>query len=155
MALEAMGVKYWLDIGSIMDGSGGNFVTGLRSGLGRFHLPRFTRFPLGRKHCSLGPYIAKANGFFSYTMFLDAREREKASKAIDKIIEVMGAGEDPGLRLDEEDVRGPYTADTAFLAGLKNYILSEDRADRDRLMGCDFVTIIDKILKFRKQMKVN
>jgi len=118
---------------------------------GRFQLPKFTGFPLERKCVSLSPYIGKANSFFSYTMFLDAREREKATKAIDKIIEVMGTEGDTGLRLDEEAVRGPYANGRTFLAGLRNYIQSEDGADRDRLMGCDFVTIIDKVLKFRKK----
>lgn len=44
--------------------------------LGRFQLPKFSGFPIGRKRVSLGPYINKADAFFSYTMFLDARERE-------------------------------------------------------------------------------
>jgi DNA phosphorothioation-dependent restriction protein DptH len=119
--------------------------------LGRFDLPLFTGFPLGRKHATLGPYIGKANAFFSYTMFLDAREREKGVKAIDKITNLMAAGEAVGLPLDEEHVRGPYTDASAFLDGLRNYIQTEDRADRDRLKDCDFITIIDKVLKFRKK----
>lgn len=119
--------------------------------LGAFHLPRFTGFPLNRKQASLGPYIGKANAFFSYTMFLDARAREKATRVIDKIVETIDAGEDPGLRLDEESVRGPYGDGRAFLAGLRNYVENEDAADRDQLMACDFVTIIDKVLKFRRK----
>lgn len=119
--------------------------------LGRFALPKLTRFPLSRRNASLGSYIGKANAFFSYTMFLDAREREKATKAIDKILEVMAAEGDAGLGIDEEDVRGPYSNAKALLEGLRNYIQNEERADRDKIMACDFVTIVDKILKFRKK----
>jgi DNA phosphorothioation-dependent restriction protein DptH len=119
--------------------------------LGRFQLPKFSGFPIGRKRVALGPYIAKADAFFSYTMFLDAREREKAVKAIAKIVEALDAGEETGLHLDDKEVRGPYATDRDFLNGLRNYIESEATTDRDRLMGCDFVTLIDKVLKYRKK----
>jgi len=120
--------------------------------LGRFdafQLPKFTGFPLGRKRATLSPYIEKANAFFAYTMFLDAKEREKATKAVDKMLAVIAAGEDTGVRFEDQDVLGPYANAQEFLSGLKNYILTEDREDRERLKQCDFVTIVDKILKFR------
>lgn len=119
--------------------------------LDAFHLPKFTGFPLGRKRATLSPYIEKANAFFAYTMFLDTKEREKATKAIDKMLAVMAAGEDTGVQFENQDVLGPYSDPQAFLNGLKNYILTEDREDRERLRQCDFVTIVDKILKFRKK----
>lgn len=118
--------------------------------LGPFQLPKFSGFPIGRKRVSLGPYITKADAFFSYTMFLDAREREKAVKAIAKIFEALDAGEETGLHLDDAEVRGPYETDRDFLNGLRCYIESEATTERDRLMGCDFVTLIDKVLKYRK-----
>jgi DNA phosphorothioation-dependent restriction protein DptH len=121
------------------------------SQLGTFHLPKFSGFPLGRKRASLGPYIEKAGSFFSYTMFLDAREREKAIKAIDNIEEVMDTEGDTGVSLDAPDLLGPYVHAKALLEGLRNYIENEDRHHRAQLMACDFVTIIDKILKFRKE----
>jgi hypothetical protein len=120
--------------------------------LGRFdsfQLPKFTGFPLGRKRTTLSPYIEKANAFFAYTMFLDAKERDKATKAIDKMLAAITAGEDTGVRFEDQDVLGPYANAQSFLSGLKNYILTEDREDRERLKQCDFVTIVDKILKFR------
>ena len=116
-----------------------------------FNLPSLTRFPLGRRGASLGPYISRADEFFSYTMFLEARERDKAIKAIDKLLEVMDAGNDPGLDLDDADVKGPYSDSRGFLAGLRNYVLNEAGPDRSRLKECDFVTIIDKVLKFKKK----
>lgn len=116
-----------------------------------FNLPKFTGFPLGRKRASLAPYIEKANAFFSYTMFLDARERDKATKAIDQIREALAQEEDVGVPLEAEEVRGPYADGAAFLTGLRNYIQNEDHTDRERLLQCDFVTIMDKVLRFRKK----
>ena len=117
---------------------------------GAFQLPKFTGFPLG-KRTSLAPYIEKANGFFAYTLFLDGRERDKATRAINQLLETIANGEETGLSLDDEDVRGPYATGRAFLEGLRNYILTEERRDRENLRQCDFVTIIDKVLKFRKR----
>ena len=116
-----------------------------------FQLPKFTGFPLGRKRVTLAPYIEKANAFFAYSLFLDSKERDKATKTIDKILEALDMGEDTGLPLDDEDVRGPYPTGEEFLKGLKNYVQTENRSDRDRLRQCDFVTIMDKVLKFRKK----
>jgi len=122
--------------------------------LGRFdtfQLPRFTGFPLGRKRTTLSPYIEKANAFFAYTIFLDAKEREKATKAIGKMLAALAEGQDTGVRFEDQDVLGPYANAQDLLVGLKNYIQTEDREDRERLRRCDFVTIVDKILKFRKK----
>lgn len=116
-----------------------------------FGLPAFTKFPLRQKKKTLAPYIDKAGSFFSYTLFLEARERDKAKKTIDKIIEALHAGEDPRVLLEDEDVRGLYSCGEEFLGGLKNYILTDDKEDRERLLKCDFVTILDKILKYRKK----
>ncbi|RPH52309.1 MAG: ATP-binding protein [Desulfobacteraceae bacterium] len=116
-----------------------------------FQLPKFSKFQLGRTRVSLGPYIEKAHAFFTYALFLDNKERDKADKAIRQILSCIDRREDTGLPLDDEDVRGPYETREAFLEGLNNYIQTEDHDDRERLRQCDFVTIIDKILKFRKK----
>lgn len=52
--------------------------------------------------------------------------REKAIKAIAKIVEALEAGEETGLHLDETEVRGPYATDRDFLNGLRNYIENEE-----------------------------
>ena len=57
--------------------------------------------------------------------------------------------EETGLPLCDSDVRGPYDTGEGFLNALKKYIETDDRGERERLKQCDFVTIIDKILKFR------
>lgn len=122
----------------------------LRS-LGDFQLPVFARFPLGRRSITLASYIEKAHAFFSYSMFLDSKEREKATKAIDKIVEVIAEGGEIDLHLDDSEVCGPYGTTEALLEGLKKYIQTEDRTEREQLKQCDFVTIIDEILKYRRR----
>jgi len=117
---------------------------------GAFQLPKFTGFPLGRR-TSLAPYIERANNFFSYSLFLDSRERDKATRATDQLLQAIANGDEIGFSVDREDVRGPYATGRAFLEGLRNYIQTEDRHDRERLRDCDFVTIMDKVLKFRKR----
>jgi DNA phosphorothioation-dependent restriction protein DptH len=116
-----------------------------------FQLPKLTGFAFGKKRVTLSQYIEKANAFFSYTMFLDAKEKDKATKAIDQILEAVAAGQDVGVNFDDPDVVGPYASAQSFLEGLKKYIQTEDREERERLKKCDFVTIADKILKFRKK----
>lgn len=116
-----------------------------------FQLPKFTGFRFGQKRASLAPYIEKANSFFSYTLFLDSKERDKAVKAIRQILHALDDGEDTRLPLDDEGVRGPYASGRLFIEGIGNYISTENRADRDKLRQCDFVTIMDKILKFRRK----
>ncbi|MEI7901025.1 MAG: hypothetical protein WCK89_12300, partial [bacterium] len=73
-----------------------------------FHLPRFSGFPLGKRRASLSPYIEKANAFFSYSMFLDSRDRDKATRAIDQLIETLAAGQDTAINLDDPEVIGLY-----------------------------------------------
>lgn len=117
----------------------------------RFNLPKFTTFPFERKRATLSPYIEKAGNFFSYAVFLESREREKAVKAIEELIDSLNEGKDIGMDLDEQDIIGPYANVRDFLEGLKSYIQTENLEDRDRLKKCDFVTIMDKILKFKKE----
>ena len=121
--------------------------------LQKFGLPLLGRFPLGQKRKQLSLYINKSVEFYNYTMFLEARQRDKAIKAIDKVLAVIAAGEDPGIPLDDEDVCGSYSSGEQFLEGLKRYIETDDQAERVKLLQCDFVVIWDKILKFKVQEK--
>jgi len=120
------------------------------SRLDTFGLPSLVGFPLRQTRKSLAPYIDKAGAFFSYTLFLETRERDKAEKAIDKIIKEIEEGQPPGFLSVDDAIRGPYTNNDEFLIGLKNYILTDNKRDRQKLLSCDFVTILDKILKNRK-----
>lgn len=120
-----------------------------------FGLPNLSRFPLGRKRASLGSYIARADDFFSYTMFLEARVRDKAVKAINAVREALLSGDDPGFDLEDDAVKRPYQTAELFLGGLERYIAGEDPEERTRLLSCDFITIIDKILKFRLRVETD
>jgi len=116
-----------------------------------FGLPSFARFPLRQKKKTLTYYIGKAGAFFNYTLFLETRERDKANKAIDKIFEALSEGTYPNaIMLEDEDIRGPYSCAEKFLEGLKHYIETDNKEEREKLLKCDFVTIMDKILKYRK-----
>ncbi len=116
-----------------------------------FGLPLLARFPLRHKRKNLSPYINKSAEFYNYTLFLEARQRDKAQKAIDKILEELISGEHVGIPLEDEDVCGPYLSSEDFLNGLKEYIQTDNQAERAKLLQCDFVIIWDKILKFKKQ----
>ena len=114
-----------------------------------FGIPVLSRFPLRQKSKQLSPYINKSVEFYNYTFFLEARQRDKAVKAIEKILDFIKAGEDTGLPLDDEDVCGPYGSGEEFLLALKTYVETDDERERARLMNCDFVVIWDLILKFK------
>ncbi len=121
--------------------------------LQKFGLPLFGRFPLGQKRKQFSLYINKSAEFYNYTMFLEARQRDKAIKAIDKVLAVIREGEDPGIPLEDEDVCASYGSGEQFLEGLKKYIEADDQTERAKLLQCDFVVIWDKILKFKVQEK--
>jgi len=120
--------------------------------LGNLHMfgvPVLSRFPLGQKRKQLSLYVNKSAEFYNYTLFLEARQRDKAIKTIDKILVEIEGGNTPNLPLDDDDVRGMYDSGEGFLRGLKKYIEADDQTERARLMRCDFVVIWDQILKFR------
>lgn len=119
--------------------------------LQEFGLPVLSRFPFHQKRKQLGPYIHKATEFFSYTLFLESRQRDKALKAIDGLLNAIAEGNDPGIPLDDEEVRGSYAGAEDLLSGLRNFIENDDPSERDKLKQCDFVVIWDDILKFKAE----
>lgn len=114
-----------------------------------FKLPLFTGFLKSRK-ADLGHYIEKASAFFNYTMFLDERNRNRALKAVATIREGLNSSEEINLPLDDEEVRGDYETPIELIEGLDRYIADRSPEDREKLLKCDFVTVFDKILKFKK-----
>lgn len=114
-----------------------------------FGVPVLSRFPLGQKRKQLSLYVNKSAEFFNYTLFLEARQRDKAIKTINKILAEIEQGNTPNLPLDDEDVHGAYSSGELFLRGLIKYIENDDPTERARLMECDFVVIWDQILKFK------
>lgn len=117
-----------------------------------FGLPSFIGFLnlTGRK--TLAPYVDKAVSFFNYTLFLEAKEREKAEKAIDDIRSALNEDDQKLVSLLEKgDVHGIYSSGDDFLGGLENYVQTDNDEDREKLLSCDFVIIMDEILKFKKK----
>lgn len=118
-----------------------------------FQLPNFTSFPYARKNKKFKPYVYKAIEFFSYTMFIEESQKKKAIKAIDGILEAIDAGEEGWENLDDEQIRGAYGSGIDFLSGIKNYVLTDDKEDKNKLLESDFVFILDKVLKFKKKQE--
>ena len=147
---DLLGIGDWLEAASIDGASSVRDVQrSLLGTLSPFKLPNLSGFPFNKARASLGRYIEKATGFFSYTIFLEAREREKALRAIAAIETAMDDEDDINVLL-EGDTIGAYPDAKAFLQGLRNYVEDENAEDRTRLIACDFVVIIDKVLKFRR-----
>ena len=121
--------------------------------LQEFGLPVLSRFPLQQKKKQLRPYIHNAVEFFNYTLFLEARQRDKALKAIDKLQTAISEGNDPGIPLDDEEVCGPYASGQDLLVGLRNFIENDDPSECKKLKQCDFVVIWDDILNFKDRAK--
>jgi len=115
-----------------------------------FQLPNFTSFPYSRKNKKFNPYVYKAIEFFNYTMFIEENQKKKAIKAIDGILEAIESGEEGWEDLENEQIRGAYSSGAEFLSGIKNYVLTDDQEEKDKLLESDFVFILDKILKFKK-----
>jgi DNA phosphorothioation-dependent restriction protein DptH len=116
-----------------------------------FGLPKFSSFDLGNRKKTLAPYIDKAISFFNYAMFMEETTRKKATKAIVGIQESVKKAEDNWDFLDDEKVKGDYNNGEEFLQGLLRYIHSNDQNERETLLTCDFVTILDKIFKYKKK----
>lgn len=115
-----------------------------------FGLPLLSRFPFHQKKKQLGLYIHKALDFFNYTLFLEARQRDKALKAIDSLHNTITEGNDPGIPFEDEEVCGPYASGQEMLVGLRDFIANDGQCERDKLRQCDFVVIWDYILKFKE-----
>jgi len=121
--------------------------------LQEFNLPVLSRFPFYQKRKQLTPYIHKAMEFFNYTLFLEAPQRDKALKAIDRLQKMISEGDDPGIPFDDEDVCGLYASGEELLAGLRDFIANDGQSERDKLRQCDFVVIWDQILKFKESVQ--
>jgi len=130
-----------LDFSAAQDGRDAEKV--LLNGLGRFGLPQFGNFRFTTPK-ALGGYLDQALAFYSYDAFMEDRSRKNALKIVDKFVTHNPLGE-----VFAQDERQPFASDQEFVDGLRDYVKMADRENRDRLMGCDFTTIRDKILGFR------
>jgi len=130
-----------LDLSAAQDGK--DAEDALLRGLGRLGLPSFAGYRFSGLR-SFAPYLDDAVTFFAYDMFLEDRARQGAMKAVDHFVEYNELGE-----LFDPSLRGSFATDEAFLAGLQAYIGTRDPEQREKLRQCDFITIRDRVLKFR------
>jgi DNA phosphorothioation-dependent restriction protein DptH len=130
-----------LDLSLAQDGHDVEKV--LLTSLGRFGLPEFGTFKFSTAR-AFGEYLEDAVAFFSYDALLEERNRKNALKTVDAFVKHNQLGE-----VFDPTERRPFTTDQAFIDGLREYIKTADPLVRSRLLGCDFVTIRDRILGFR------
>ena len=131
-----------LNLAGAQDGRDAERV--LLKSLSAFGLPQFSGYRFGGRK-SFPPYVDAALSFASYGMFLEQRSREKYIKA------VRGYRDDEKRIADNlcnEERIGSYDSDNAFLEDLINYVECGDHEARGCLLECDFVTILDKVLKY-------
>lgn len=116
-----------------------------------FGLPSFESFPINRRKKSFSTYVEKAVNFFNYSLFLEAKEREKAVMAIDSWLDNLQNGN----QLDSADVFGGkignYPDIEQFLEGLRSYVVHENLQEKTKLLSCDFVFLADSVLKLPKK----
>ena len=113
-----------------------------------FGLPVIRDFvPFSEKR--LGILLSRAVGFFSYSEFLEPRNRKASRKQISDFREELANDTE---ELSPQDYTG-FASVGDFLDGLDEYIHSGARVQRERLFGCDFATIAERILRKRKSKK--
>lgn len=120
----------------------------LMRSLGKLGLPVF--HPPSRRKIDWGTYYERAAQFFSYSLYLDERERSKARKAIDAFREALADGTAPIDSVAAEETYHPYATWDDYLNGIQRYVEEDDQTERSRLLGCDFIFLADKVLRFRK-----
>lgn len=130
-----------LDLSAAQDGRDAERV--LLSSLGRFGLPEFGSFMFSTPR-AFGAYLDDAVAFFAYDSFIEDRNRKKSLSAIDSFVEHNPLGE-----VFDPSERGAFDSDQEFVDALKQYIASGDTQTRNKLLACDFVTIRDRILRYR------
>ncbi|HQB06482.1 MAG TPA: hypothetical protein PK712_01415, partial [Rectinema sp.] len=136
-----------LDLTGCQDGR--DSEKALLDGLKHFKLPSFIGYRFLRNK-KFEVYLEDAIEFFSYDMFKEDRARKKGLETIAKFIK---ENEDKIINNEcfDEIVRIPYNTDGEFIEGLREYIEEEASECREKLLNCDFVTVRDHILKFKKK----
>jgi len=114
--------------------------------LQEFALPLLSRYSIKRKSKHLEHYITKAVEFYNYSMFIDSTKRDKTLKTLDTIREMMKLEESTKIPFDEEGVHNPYPTKEEYISGIRIYIESDNQKEKEKLLQCDFVVILDNVL---------
>jgi len=130
-----------LDLSAAQDGRDAEKI--MLASLGQFGLPHFGSFKFSTPR-AFGAYLDDALAFFSYDLFIEDRNRKKAITAIHAFVEHNPLGE-----VFDPSERGDFESDQAFVDTLKEYIETGQEQPKNQLLPCDFVTIRDRILRFR------
>ena len=130
-----------LDLSAAQDGR--DAEKALLANLGRFGLPHFGSFKFSTPR-AFGAYLDDALAFFSYDLFIEDRNRKKAITAINAFVEHNPLGE-----VIDPSERASFESDQAFIDALNKYVDTGHVEPRNQLLACDFVTIRDRILRFR------
>ena len=130
-----------LDLSAAQDGRDAEKV--LLASLGRFGLPHFGSFKFSTPR-AFGVYLDDALAFFSYDLFIEERNRKKATNAINSFVEHNPLGE-----VFDPSEKGDFESDQTFIDALQRYIETAHVQPKSPLLACDFVTIRDRILRFR------
>ncbi|MDY0132614.1 MAG: type IV secretion system DNA-binding domain-containing protein [Desulforegulaceae bacterium] len=135
-----------INLSGVQDGK--DFLQRALSSLEFFNLPDLSGF-INIKKKNIGPYIDSASSFVSYSMFIDETNRKKFCKKI------KDYKDEKGLEnfLSDENKTGSYSSDNKFLDALYSYVEKDDQSVKKDLIACDFITIKDKILKFKPATK--
>jgi DNA phosphorothioation-dependent restriction protein DptH len=113
----------------------------LLSMLARFNLPNLRSFRFDQPRRTFRYYVNSAYEFFSYEMFIESHKRTKALYNILKFVELK-SGTIP------QEVYSPHFADeSALFDALSNYVKTNNQVSQ--LKDCDFVYILDEIIKYR------
>ena len=124
----------------------------LLKSLRELNLPSLIGFKF-RKSNQLSSYIEMAIRFFRYDIFLEERNKKNALNAIE-LLKDEKINEIKENCLFTTDERGKFETDEAFIDSVREYIENEDDQIRQKLFYSDFITILDKILKFKPKTKI-
>ena len=83
-------------------------------------------------------------------MICSKKTAEKGLETIEKFVKENKDKINNNDCLDEIE-RIPYNTDREFIEDLRKYIREEASECREKLLRCDFVTVRDHILKFKKK----
>lgn len=130
-----------LDLSAAQDGRDAEKV--LLASLGRFGLPHFGSLKFSTP-LAFGSYLDDSLAFYSYDLFIEDRNRKKALTAINTFVEHNPLGE-----VFDPSERSGFESDQDFIDALKEYIETGHAQPKNQLLACDFITIRDRILRFR------
>ena len=134
-----------LEAGGAQDGKDAEQT--LLKGLRDLRLPSFCGFSFTRRK-ALVPYLTAAVRFFRYDIFLEESTRTKALAAV-QLLQREKATEIEDNSLFKQEERGTFGTDREFIETVGRYVEVEDREAREDLFHSDFVTVHDRILRFR------